>query len=116
MKSSGSMGKKRSTCLYLDTRVVETAKRVGLNVSRVSENALKTAIGRLSEPKLGTVLQSKARAEGRGRDSNPGARLHRPVGYQATSPPVTFRLMRTPFSTCNLGIITKLIFLSRNIV
>ncbi len=80
------MGKKVSTCLYINKEVLETAKRVGLNVSRVSENALKEAIGRLEDPKQETGLRSRPRAEGRGRDSNPGARLHRPVGYQATSP------------------------------
>ena len=77
---------KVNTCIYLDRKVLETAKQMGLNVSRVSENALKIAIERLSGPELGTGLDSPARAEGRGRDSNPGARLHRPVGYQATSP------------------------------
>ena len=79
------MRKKVSTCLYSDKRVLETAKRVGLNVSRVSENALFEAIGRLSEPKRETGLGSQAGIEGRGRDSNPGDRLHRPVDYQATS-------------------------------
>ena len=86
MGARGKMGNRKSTCLYINKKVLESAKRVGLNISKVSENALKMAIERLSEPKLGTVLQSKARAEGRGRDLNPGARLHRPVGYQATSP------------------------------
>ena len=88
MKSSGSMGKKRSTCLYLDTRVVETAKEIGLNVSRVSENALIEAIEKLRGPKpeAGPKSPSPSSVEGRGRDLNPGARLHRPVGYQATSP------------------------------
>ena len=32
-------------------------------------------------------------SEGRGRDSNPGARLHRPVGYQATSPRPHFNIV-----------------------
>ena len=82
----GIMNNKVSTCLYIDKDVLETAKQMGLNVSRVSENALKEAIGRLTELERETGLQSKARGEGRGRDSNPGARLHRPVGYQATSP------------------------------
>ncbi len=86
MGACGRMVTKVNTCIYLDRKVVETAKRIGLNVSRVSENALKDAIGRLTEPERGTVLNSPARAEGRGRDLNPGARLHRPVGYQATSP------------------------------
>jgi hypothetical protein len=30
--------------------------------------------------------EPKPNGEGRGRDLNPGARLHRPIGYQATSP------------------------------
>ena len=77
---------KVNTCIYLDREVLETAKEIGLNVSKVSENALIEAIGRLSGPELGTGLKSRPRGEGRGRDSNPGARLHRPVGYQATSP------------------------------
>ncbi|UCG45844.1 MAG: hypothetical protein JSV58_03495 [Candidatus Bathyarchaeota archaeon] len=62
---------------------MRTARRLGLNLSRVSENALKEAIGRLREPESETSLQSQTNMEGRGRDSNPGARLHRPVSYQA---------------------------------
>jgi len=78
------MGKKRSTCLYLDTRVVETARKVGLNVSRVSENALKEAIRRLGEPKQETALGNPARREGR--DLNPGDRLHRPGNVSRGKP------------------------------
>ena len=69
-----------------DKQVLESAKQVGLNISKISENALLEAIGRLTGPKRATSLRSPIRIEGRGRDSNPGARLHRPVGYQATSP------------------------------
>lgn len=86
MGACDKMKSKVSTCLYLDRKILETAKRVGLNVSRVSENALKEAIGRLTGPEQETSLNSPARREGRGRDSSPGARLHRPIGYQATSP------------------------------
>jgi post-segregation antitoxin (ccd killing protein) len=86
MGVNGKMGSRKSTCLYLDAGVVETARRVGLNVSRVSENALVGAIERLSRSEAKTVFTSQAIVEGRGRDLNPGARLHRPVGYQATSP------------------------------
>ena len=89
MESYGDMwdmGSRKSTCLYISKEVLETAKQIGLNVSKVSENALIKAIERLSDPKPVTSLNSPARVEGRGRDSNPGARLHRPVGYQATSP------------------------------
>jgi site-specific recombinase XerD/post-segregation antitoxin (ccd killing protein) len=78
MGADGNMGNRKSTCLYLDNKIVETAKRAGLNVSRVSENALVEAIARLTEPKHETGLRSPISMEGRGRDSNPGARLHRP--------------------------------------
>jgi len=81
---------KVNTCLYINKKVLETAKQMGLNVSRVSENALKEAIIRLTEPKQETGLRSRPRAEGRGRDSNPGGRLHKPVDYQATCSIHTF--------------------------
>ena len=74
------MGSKKSTYLYLNREVVETAKKLGLNVSRVSENALVEAIERLKGPKRETSLNSQADFEGRDRDLNPGAGLHRPVG------------------------------------
>ena len=86
MEVYGAMGNKVSTCLYIDRGVLETARQVGLNVSKVSENALIGAIGRLTGQKTGTSLRSSSLLEGRDRDLNPGARLHRPIGYQATSP------------------------------
>ena len=60
------MGSKNSTCLYLDREVVATAKRMGLNVSKVSENALKEAIDRLKGPKPETRLDSSPPSKGRG--------------------------------------------------
>jgi hypothetical protein len=84
MEASGVVGNRKSTCLYLNQEVVETARKVGLNLSKVSENALIATIERLRCPESETSLQSQAGSEGRGRDLNPGARLHRPVGYQAT--------------------------------
>jgi post-segregation antitoxin (ccd killing protein) len=71
MEMHDIMGNKVSTCLYIDKGVLETAKRVGLNVSRVSENALKEAIGRLTEPKRETGLRSRPRAWRGVRDLNP---------------------------------------------
>jgi post-segregation antitoxin (ccd killing protein) len=56
MGARGKMATKVNACLYLDMRVVETARRVGLNVSRASENAPKEAIGRLGGPERETVL------------------------------------------------------------
>jgi hypothetical protein len=82
------MGSKVSTCLYIDRQVLETAHKMGLNVRKVSENGLIEAIARLGDSKPETALGKPFfdSAEGRGRDLNPGARLHRPIGYQATSP------------------------------
>ncbi len=45
----------------------------------------------MREEKSHRIVYKSARVkigarEGRGRDLNPGARLHRPIGYQATSP------------------------------
>ena len=86
MGARGKMVTRVNACIYLDRKVLETAKEIGLNVSRVSENALIEAIGRLEGPERETVLNSPPRGEGRGRDLNPGAGLHRPVGHQTTSP------------------------------
>jgi hypothetical protein len=88
MEAHGITGNKVSTCLYIDKGVLDAARNVGLNVSRVSENALVEAIGKIAGTKPETVSrnQPSVSLEGRGRDLNPGTRLHRPMGYQATSP------------------------------
>ena len=75
------MGNKVSACFYINSEILETAKQVGLNLSKISENALVKAIERLRCPEPETSLGSQTNLEGRGRDLNPGARLHRPVGY-----------------------------------
>jgi post-segregation antitoxin (ccd killing protein) len=72
MVACEKMGSKVSTCLYIDRRVLETAKRVGLNISKVAENALIGAIARLGRPEREAGLGNAASFEGRGRDSNPG--------------------------------------------
>jgi len=52
MGSYSRMGSKRLACLYIDGEVLEAAKKMGLNVSKVSENALvKAIIDRLIRPK-----------------------------------------------------------------
>jgi len=48
------MNKKVSTCLYIDKGVLETARNAGLNISRVAENALVEAVGRLTGTKPAT--------------------------------------------------------------
>ncbi len=40
--------------------------------------------------------------EGRGWDLNPGARLHRPIGYQATSPRPLLGSLRSPGDVASL--------------
>ena len=86
------MGNKVSTCLYIDKGVLETARQVGLNVSKVAENSLIESIRRLRDPEPETARNRAFVGEGRDRDLNPGARLHRPIGYQATSPRPHFAL------------------------
>jgi len=38
------MATKVNACIYFDRKVLENKKRVGLNISSISENALKEAI------------------------------------------------------------------------
>jgi hypothetical protein len=66
MGANDSMVTKVNACIYLDRKILETAKKVGLNISRVSENALIEAIKRLRGPEQETCLISPARGEGRG--------------------------------------------------
>ncbi|NIW95338.1 MAG: hypothetical protein GWN20_21385 [Phycisphaerae bacterium] len=54
------MGSRKSTCLYLDQDVVETARQAGLNLSKVSENALIRAIEKLEGRRPETGLDSRA--------------------------------------------------------
>ena len=65
---------KKSACLYISREVLETARRSGLNLSRVSENALVEAIRKLDGP--------EARKEAVG---SPGL-LVRGVGFGPTNP------------------------------
>jgi post-segregation antitoxin (ccd killing protein) len=41
--------------LYIDADTIRKAKEIGLNLSKVSENALKDAVRRMSEPKGETM-------------------------------------------------------------
>ena len=51
---------KVSACLYINSVVLETAKKIGLNISKVSENALRDAIGKLSGLEPETELRNHA--------------------------------------------------------
>ena len=83
------MGKKRMTSIRIDGEIIDKAKEIGLNISQFCENALKQGIKALEQTKIQTETNggyidarsaSRQHVEGRGRDLNPGARLHRPVG------------------------------------
>ena len=65
---------KVSACLYIGREVLETAKKSGLNLSRVAENALIEAIGRLQGP------------ENRNGPAAASGRLVRGVGFEPTNP------------------------------
>ena len=82
-------GKKANVVITLPPELVVKARELGLNISKISENALGEYIKRLegvsSQTKTNGGLvdarsASHQQVEGRGRDLNPGARLHRPVG------------------------------------
>ena len=70
MVACGIMRRKASTCLYIDRKVMEIAKNLGVNV-RVSENALIAAIGRLQNPETRNESNGSAEPLVRGRDLNP---------------------------------------------
>ena len=70
MEEDGRVSSKVATCLYMSREVVEAARRIGLNLSRVSENALVEAVGRL-----------------RGTDTRNGpGNVVRGVGFEPTNP------------------------------
>jgi len=48
------MGAKKKVLLYIDSVTIQKAKDLGLNLSKVSENALKEAIRRLEGPRTET--------------------------------------------------------------
>ena len=82
-------GKKATISVTLPPEKVKKARRLGLNLSRILENALDEYLKRLEGSEIQTETNgglidarsaSLPHVEGRGRDLNPGARLHRPVG------------------------------------
>ena len=65
------MGKRKITTIRIDAELLRKAHDLGLNVSKISENALKDAIERMERPKTAT---------------NGGSRLARGVGFEPTRP------------------------------
>jgi len=51
--------RKKNVVIYLDPEVVKEAKDLGLNISKVSENALKEAIRRLKGENPKNILNSQ---------------------------------------------------------
>ena len=77
VRGKSKMGKKVVTSIRIDQEVLQTAKKLGLSVSKVSENALKEAIRKLRTPTR--PMENRLTAEGcpaqpvwwTGRDLNP---------------------------------------------
>jgi post-segregation antitoxin (ccd killing protein) len=51
---------RRRVLLNIDSETIRKAKELGLNLSKVSENALKEAITRISAPKAETIQKVRA--------------------------------------------------------
>jgi post-segregation antitoxin (ccd killing protein) len=71
------MGAKRQILLYIDSEIAKKAKELGLNLSKVSENALKEAVRRLEGMNSETGSQDGIHCDVKGAswcggwDSNP---------------------------------------------
>ena len=52
-------GKKKNVVIYLDPEIVKEAKELGLNISRICENALREAIRRLKGENFRSNLVSQ---------------------------------------------------------
>jgi hypothetical protein len=87
------MGKRKMTTIRIDAELLKKAHDLGLNVSKISENALKDAIERMERPKTQTDGgKHLEKVEKRGVwDLNPRGpkdhRLSRPAPYQARATP-----------------------------
>ena len=95
---------KKNIMLRIDAQVLETAKELGLNISKYCENALVNGINALScadtETALRRVPGVPSASWCSGRDSNPGLRLERPeylTGLYYRSP-ITRSIMQNIFS------------------
>jgi post-segregation antitoxin (ccd killing protein) len=52
-------GKKKNVVIYLDQEIVKEAKELGLNISKICENALKEAIRQLKSENYQNNLNSQ---------------------------------------------------------
>ena len=82
-----TMGTKKKVLLYVDAKTILTAKELGLNLSKVSENTLKDAIRRMREPNSPTMPDGSTQNIGkcRGWDLNP----RRPAPEDLKSSPLS---------------------------
>ena len=109
---------KTTVSLYLNRNLVERARIHKLNLSRITEQALSSILDYLQtqNTESSTILNSKPLVSngrwGRDWDLNPGARLHRPIGYQATSSRP--RLAWSVFAFCSMSLILIYIFQARS--
>ncbi|MGF3573720.1 MAG: type II toxin-antitoxin system CcdA family antitoxin [Candidatus Bathyarchaeia archaeon] len=65
-------GKKKNVMIYLDPKVVEESRELGLNISKVSENALKEAIRRLKGENCQNILNSQLSDDFSSESGSPG--------------------------------------------
>ena len=87
------MGKRKMTTIRIDAELLSKAHDLGLNVSKIAENALKDAIDRMERPKTqfdgGECLEKVEMARDVGFEpTRPfDHRLSRPAPYQARAIP-----------------------------
>ena len=79
------MGKKKITTMRIDADLLKKAHELGLNVTKVCENALKEAIERMERPRTETNGGTRS-------DSN----MARGVGFEPTRPLLTTGLAGLP--------------------
>jgi hypothetical protein len=70
--------KKKNVVIYLDPKIMQEAKELGLNVSKICENALKMAIEQI-KPIYGKKSPENSEKWCGRRDLNPGRWLGRPM-------------------------------------
>ena len=76
-------GKKASVVITLDPESVKKARDLGLNISKICQNALDEAIRRLGDPESGTMINGGSN-ESRDKDRWAGPDLNRrPSARQA---------------------------------
>ena len=85
------MGKRIVTSIRIDEDVLRRAKEVGLNISKISENALREAIARLETPSHTSTKSRRVLLLEGGPD---GIRTHEPSECKSDALPLSYRPYR----------------------